>query len=227
VHLRQHTEREPLASRRPERVQDELREQGAGVQRPVREPRPTLTHDREHQRRADGVPRDHQPHRDPAHAQRTAHALLEAPHDDPARDRQRHEADGEHEQHRHEDQLRRDGRSGADLEVQPEDGPVRGDQEERGDPAGMPVRRHQQGQRDRGGEKSAREDDDRGQLAACQTVQPARALFLDDALLLGIEKERAGCRGRRSGHAKQIDPPAAALEANARTRSLVRGIPTP
>ena len=58
---------------------------------------------------------------------RSAEVLDELPKQDPGRNRQRDVADRKHEEHRHEDQLRRHGRAAADLEVEAERSGVRGD----------------------------------------------------------------------------------------------------
>jgi hypothetical protein len=172
------------------------------------------------------VPRNHQPHRDPADAQRAAETLLDASGDDPSGHGQRHEADGQHEQHWHEDQLGRHRRAAPDLEVEPERGAVGGDEQQTGEPAGMAVRRDEQGKRRCGDDEPAREDEDRGQLAPRQPVQAARAPLFDRALLLRVEQERAGTRARRNGHGKQIDSRRARLDGKRRA-SLFRGIARP
>jgi hypothetical protein len=79
----------------------------------------------------------------------------------------------------------------------------------------VPVRRNEQGQRNRESEKASREDRNRGQLASREPVETSRSLLLDNALFLGVEEERAGCRARRTRHGKQIDALRAPLEANA------------
>ena len=125
--------------------------------------------------------------------------LVEAADHDPGRDGERNEPHREHEQHRHENQLRRHCGAGPHLEVEPERGCVRTDQDEHREDARAPLgrdeHRHQQGDRD----EASGEDDERQELPPREALKAPGAPLLDDALLVWVEEGGARSVGR-SGH---------------------------
>ena len=178
---------------------DELGEQRRDVQRPVGQARRPLAREPEHERRPDRMPGGDDPQGDAPEPERAPRVLVEAADHDPGRDGERNEPHREHEQHRHENQLRRHCGAGPDLEVEPERGCVRTDQDEHREDAGAPLgrdeHRHQQGDRD----EASGEDDERQELPPREALKAPGAALLDDALLVWVEEGGAGSVGR-SGH---------------------------
>jgi len=166
----------------------------------------------EHDGRADRMPRRHDRKQDALNMEVPANAVVERPEDDPGRDGQRHEADGQQEQHRHEDQLGRDGRSGADLEVESERRCVRRDEEGNRERARRAVRVEDNRSRHRGHGKTAHEEHERDALSNRHPLKAPGPRLLDHALLFGIEQKGARCR-HRSRHRSQIGSSGPPLDA--------------
>ena len=99
------------------------------------------------------------------------------------RDGERNPAEREREQHRHEEELRRDERPAAELELDPRDEPVRDDEYRHRDERRRPFRRYDEREQDRGGEEPAAEDEHREALARREASEPVRAELRDRILL--------------------------------------------
>ena len=146
-----------------------------------------LAGEAEHERGPDSVRRVQDPQEDPLQVELAAQPFDRAAEQDPARDREGHRPGGKHKQHRHEDQLSRDGRAARDLEVEPERRGVGGDQDEHGGGPGAPVGRELEREHGRAGEERCGEQRDRPELASREPPQAPGASLLDHALLLGVE----------------------------------------
>ena len=150
----------------------------------------------DHEGRADGVPRVDEV--DEGALGVEAPVVDEAPEDEPGGDGERHEARREHEQHRDEDELRRDGPARGDLERDARGEGVREDER-----CELPRRRRVTGRnegrhRDRDDEEGRPEGDRRPEPTAAESRGAARARLLDQ---LGDGRVDVG--GRR-GHEQRI-----------------------
>ena len=116
---RRDTEAETVAQGRAPEVEGELGDQGQRVDRQVVRRRCGLAGRDEDERRADGMPGVHEPQEAAVDRDTAARVFGEAAEEQTCCDAERdvlHRKEGEH---RHEDELRRDRRAGADLEVDP------------------------------------------------------------------------------------------------------------
>jgi hypothetical protein len=102
-------------------------------------------------------------------------------------DPQRDHAGGKDEQHRNEDELRRDGRAAPDLEIKAERDRVGHEQQRDRGHRRRAVRGQQRSQQAGDGEEEPQGDGDRRAIASGQTAEPPAPLLLDYALSIGIE----------------------------------------
>ena len=131
----------------------ELRGQGGHVERPARPARAFLAAQMENQcgqKREPRAPNQHSGALRP----KLAMQQVDAPADQKAEtDEQRHEAEGQQEQHRDEEQLRWHGRAGAELELEPRQDPEAEAEKNRRDRVERARRAREHGERDRRREK--------------------------------------------------------------------------
>ena len=169
-------------------VERKLGTERGNVHRPAPEIRVRFPRQPEHESRANGVPGVREPHEDATELNRPARVFEPAAEQDPGGDSQRNHSDRKHEQHRDQNQLRRDRRATPDLEIEAERDCVRGKQQRDRQHRGRPVR-GQQDARDAGdGEEESKGGECRCSISESQTATPPGPLLLDHALGIGIER---------------------------------------
>jgi hypothetical protein len=105
-------------------------------------------------------------------------------------DPQRDHAGGKDEQHRNEDELRRDRRAAPDLEIKAKRDRVGHEQQRDRGHRRRAVRGQQRSQQAGDGEEEPQGDGDRRAIASGQTAEPPAPLLLDYALSIGINARR-------------------------------------
>jgi hypothetical protein len=170
---------DPLADRPGGEVERELSGECGDVESPVGEVRRPLAGEREHERRPQRVPRADQSQRRPRDRHAAADVVGQLSEEEAARDRERHPVDGQHEQHRDEQQLGREHRPFRDLELDARGDRVRTDEERDDERRGGPHGVVQNRERDRDGEKACRQDERGPTVASRQRAAQAAARLLD------------------------------------------------
>ena len=198
---------------RAREVEAELRRQRREVDRPVRQARLRRSRDGEDGHRPDRVPRVRKAEERPLEVHRTADAVDEPGQEDRSRNAERHRAERQDEQHRDEHELRRDGETAADLEVEAEGSPVGGDQSDDDERGRRAVVRKQQRQRNGDGEKARAAKGGGEPFAPEQRCPAACALRRDRGMLVrGRSRVKLGPLDRRIRHDPKIVLPHVVLK---------------
>ncbi len=132
--MRRDPERDPTANGGGGEVDEELSAKGRDVQRPMADPRRCLARGSEHCDRADHMPGIGEAEQRPLDVQSAPCSVDDARQQDRGGHADRHEPQRQDEEHRHEHELGRDGKPGADLEIETKCRGVRGDQAENDEP---------------------------------------------------------------------------------------------